>query len=203
MPIAITGDLDWVGDLILYLEALDGGPAADVAGYAFTSSGDIEYSCSVSEPVDPGDRLLGLYRCVAKTAGGVIAGVGYVTVSAGATAVFLRSERASELSPTVLTMISDLPTNAELAAALSGSNLIGPGADACTMNIKIGGINQDNVAVWISTDSLGADIVAGTLYTNGSGNVTFRLTAGSSYYLWAEKSGINAIQGQQFVAEAD
>lgn len=111
MAIAITGDLDWVGDLILYLEALDGGPAADVAGYAFTSSGDIEYSCSMSEPVDPDDRLLGLYRCVAKTAGGVIAGVGYVTIVADATSVSIRSERASVLNTETQTQLDDIETS--------------------------------------------------------------------------------------------
>ncbi len=95
MAIVISGDLDWTGALILFLEALDGGPAADVAGYAFTSSGDLEYSCSVPEPVLPADRLLGTYRCVAETAGGVIAGVGYCTIAAATTAVRLRSEEAS------------------------------------------------------------------------------------------------------------
>ncbi len=110
MSIAITGDLDWIGDLIIFLEALDGGPAADVAGYAFTSSGDIEYSCSVPEPVDPDDRMLGLYRCVAKTSGGVIAGVGYVTIGLGVTAVSIRSERAAELNTEALTQLDDIET---------------------------------------------------------------------------------------------
>ena len=49
MSIAITGDLSWTGALVLYLESLDGGPAADVAGYAFTSSGVLEYSCEVGQ----------------------------------------------------------------------------------------------------------------------------------------------------------
>lgn len=97
MSIVITGDLDWSGDLILFLEALDGWPAADVAGYAFTSSGDIEYACSVPEPVDPDNRLLGLYRCVAKTVSGVIAGVGYVNIAAATTQVRMRSEEAVAL----------------------------------------------------------------------------------------------------------
>ncbi len=110
MAIVITGDLDWTGALILFLEALDGGPAADIAGYTFTSSGDIEYSCSVPEPVDPEDRLLGLYRCVAKTSGGVIAGAGYVMITANTTAVYISSERATALDVTTQIVNSVLNT---------------------------------------------------------------------------------------------
>ena len=95
MTIAITGDLDWTGALVLFLEALDGGPAADVAGYAFESSGDMEYSCSVPEPLLPENRLRGAYRCVAKTAGGILAGVGYVTIGAATTAVRILATAAS------------------------------------------------------------------------------------------------------------
>lgn len=95
MSITITGDLAWTGALVLFLEALDGGPAADTDGYAFTSSGDLEYSCTVT------DAVLGLYRCVAKTVGGVIAGAGYVTIGASTTAVRIRSEEAAELDSAV------------------------------------------------------------------------------------------------------
>lgn len=95
MAIAITGDLYWTGALVLFLEALDGGPAADVAGYAFESSGDMEYSCSVPEPLLPANRLLGAYRCVAKTAGGILAGVGYVTIGAATTSVRILETAAS------------------------------------------------------------------------------------------------------------
>jgi len=123
MAIVITGDLDWTGALVLFLEALDGGPAADIAGYAFTSSGDLEYSCSVPEPVLPADRLLGTYRCVAETAGGVIAGVGYCSIAAATTAVRMRSEEASALGSASLSAVKaqvvdalSVDTYAELSA---------------------------------------------------------------------------------------
>jgi hypothetical protein len=45
--------------------------------------------------------------------------------------------------------------------------------------------------------------VAGTRQTNGLGKVTFLLTAGATYYLWAQKSGQISIQGDLFVAVAD
>lgn len=99
MAITITGDLSWTGALILFLEALDGGPAADVAGYAFESSGTLEYACTVPEPLLPADRLLGTYRCIAETAGGVPAGVGYVTIAAETTTIRIRSEEAAALNP--------------------------------------------------------------------------------------------------------
>ena len=48
----------------------------------------------------------------------------------------------------------------------------------------------DGVEVWISTDSAGASVVAGTLSTDALGVVTFMLDAGT-YYLWRQKSGYN------------
>jgi hypothetical protein len=114
MSIIITGDLDWSGALVLFLTALDGGPAADVAGYAFTTSGDVEYSAEVPEPGLPANRLLGVYRCVAKTAGGVIAGSGYVTIAAGTEAVRIRGEEAVELDSGALDPV--LAAIAEIAA---------------------------------------------------------------------------------------
>ena len=44
--------------------------------------------------------------------------------------------------------------------------------------------------VWITSDSGGATMVAGPLQTNGSGQVTFYLDAGT-YYVWRQKAGYN------------
>ena len=112
MSIVITGDILWTGALVLFLEALDGGPAADTDGYTFTSSGDMEYSCSIT------DTILGLYRCVAKTSGGIIAGAGYVTVGASTTAARIRSEEAAELDPASVSAVQ-----AGLATSTSVSTL--------------------------------------------------------------------------------
>jgi hypothetical protein len=43
---------------------------------------------------------------------------------------------------------------------------------------------------WVTTDSAGANVIAGTLTTNGSGVATFLLDAGS-YYLWRQAEGWN------------
>lgn len=48
----------------------------------------------------------------------------------------------------------------------------------------------EGVAVWVTSDSAGATVVAGTLYTNTLGKVTFMLDVGS-YYVWMQRSGVN------------
>ncbi len=55
----------------------------------------------------------------------------------------------------------------------------------------------DGVAVWITTDSAGTNIVAGTSHTDAMGNVTFMLDAGS-YYGWQQLSGYNFTNPTQF-----
>ena len=79
----------------------------------------------------------------------------------------------------------------------------GPGEDSVTIEILDDGTGVDDVSVWITSDSGGVSVVAGSSTTNGSGQVTFLLTAGTSYYLWASKTGKISIQGQLFAAVAD
>ena len=142
MSIVITGDILWTGALVLFLEALDGGPAADTDGYAFTSSGDMEYSCTVT------DAVLGLYRCVAKTSGGVIAGTGYVTVGASTTAARIRSEEAAVLDSATQTQIDKI--EAVVAGTVTGAGtstevFVGPSA-TLTITVDSSG-NRSNVSV--------------------------------------------------------
>lgn len=197
MAIAITGDLSWTGALVLFLEALDGGPAADVAGYAFTSSGDLEYSCSVSEPVDPDDRLLGVYRCVAKTAGGVIAGVGYVTIGATTTAVRIRSDESTALDPATqeqIDTIEERVTSSQVITAIgfgipdaSGALLLKRGHTAtltftsATSNI-VTNLSGDGKKVFFGVRTVSGNLlisgVEGTvLVATGLQSVQFTLTA--------------------------
>jgi len=153
MSIVVTGDIDWTGALVLFLEALDGGPAADTDGYAFTSSGDIEYSCTVV------DELLGTYRCVAETASGVIAGVGYITVAETTTAVRIRSEELVSIDDsafdTILTAIEGI-TGEQLAAITVESGTIGNFPSTLTV-----GDSYDTDTGWIKiliTDDAGEPI---------------------------------------------
>jgi len=48
----------------------------------------------------------------------------------------------------------------------------------------------DGVEVWVTSDIAGTNVVAGSLTTNASGQVTFMLDAGT-YYAWKQLSGYN------------
>lgn len=52
---------------------------------------------------------------------------------------------------------------------------------------------------WITSDSAGATPITGVLATNGSGQVTFNLTTGTTYYFWGEAPNYRAA-GVSFVA---
>lgn len=174
MAIVITGDLSWTGALVLFLEALDGGPAADVAGYAFTSSGDLEYSCSVPEPALAADRLLGTYRCVAETSGGVIAGVGYVTIGASTTSIRIRSEESVALSQSTLDLIESL---------ILGN---GTGSRTITITVNDGTTVLENALVRLT--EVGSPTNFAYDHTNSSGVATLNLNDGN-YTVSITKSG--------------
>jgi hypothetical protein len=85
----------------------------------------------------------------------------------------------------------DPPTTAELNTALSGLTTAGSGALTVTVTVNDeGGDPLDGVETWITTDSAGTDLVAGTLSTNALGVATYMLDAGT-YYLWRQLSGYN------------
>ena len=69
---------------------------------------------------------------------------------------------------------------------------LGSGADSVTITV----LEDDavtpvaDVDVWITTDEAGAAIVAGTSQTDSSGQVTFMLDGGSTYWLWRQKDGV-------------
>ena len=75
-------------------------------------------------------------------------------------------------------------------------NAYGAGAVSHTVTITSDGTVVAGAEVWVSQDVTGVSIVAGTLHTNSAGQVTFMLDPGS-YYLWANKSGVqfNSPQG--------
>lgn len=71
------------------------------------------------------------------------------------------------------------------------SGTLGAGGLSCTWAQKdSGNTPMDNVGIWITTDITGTNIIAGTIYTNASGEVIFMLDAGT-YYVWREKAGYN------------
>lgn len=89
------------------------------------------------------------------------------------------------------------------STATTAVDLRGPGDEFVSFDFVDDGNAVADVSVWITLDSSGLNVVAGTLTSNGAGRVTFLLTAGATYYLWAEKVGKVSIQGRGFVAVAD
>jgi len=68
----------------------------------------------------------------------------------------------------------------------------GAGAVAFTYTVTDSSNNQpiDGAEVWVTTDSGGTNIVAGTSTTNAQGEVTFYLDP-ATYYFWTKKAGYN------------
>lgn len=61
----------------------------------------------------------------------------------------------------------------------------GAGAVSTTITVKssVGGTPIQGAEVWVTTDSVGTNVIAGTLTTNNFGQVTFFLDPGT-YYVW-------------------
>ena len=83
-------------------------------------------------------------------------------------------------------------TGTTIPAAIAGiGGLAGSGAISFPVTINDEDSNPiDGVEVWVSTDSAGTNVVAGTLSTDALGLATFMLDAGA-YYVWRQKSGYN------------
>ncbi len=81
----------------------------------------------------------------------------------------------------------------------------GSGADQVTIKIEDPAslFPVPDADVWITSDQAGMNVIAGTLQTDGAGEVLFLLDDGVTYYLWMQKEGQKSIRGKQFVAQAD
>jgi hypothetical protein len=79
-----------------------------------------------------------------------------------------------------------------LDVAVSSRVSAGTGAIAYTTTVTAPttGAPIEGVAAWVTSDSAGANVIAGTQYTSASGVCTFMLDAGS-YYMWLQLSGWN------------
>jgi hypothetical protein len=76
------------------------------------------------------------------------------------------------------------------AAAGLATSQAGLGAVACVVTVTVSAAALQDCDVWVTSDSAGTTVVAGTLQTNASGQVTFYLDAGT-YYVWQQKDGYN------------
>jgi hypothetical protein len=75
-----------------------------------------------------------------------------------------------------------------ILATLSGE---GAGSTPNEITLSDGTNPIADADVWVTTDSAGTNIIAGTLQTNSLGKVTFMLDTDVTYYLWVQKDGWN------------
>jgi hypothetical protein len=97
--------------------------------------------------------------------------------------------------------VATLAKQEEILTAIDASSSAGPGGISKTLTIQVSGIPVDGAAVWVTTDSDGLNTIAGTLYTNALGQVTFMLEVGT-YYAWAQRAGINFTNPTEFTVTA-
>jgi hypothetical protein len=71
-------------------------------------------------------------------------------------------------------------------------SLLGPGGVSGTVTVtdQNTGLPLAGARVWVTTDAAGTNVVAGSLTTDSSGQVTFSLPAGT-YYVWVQDAGYN------------
>lgn len=75
-------------------------------------------------------------------------------------------------------------------AGIGGATGSGGTSWTYTVTDADSGLPIADAEVWISTDSAGSNVIAGTLRTDANGEATFMLDAGT-YYVWTQKTGYN------------
>ncbi len=86
-------------------------------------------------------------------------------------------------------LVFSIPNQVDANALTGGGG--GSGSIEKTITVCDNSSNPlDGVAVWVSTDIAGTNVVAGKSYTDAFGNVTFMLDAGT-YYGWQQLAGYN------------
>jgi len=124
------------------------------------------------------------------------AGTEYLDASVASrlpTASYTAPSSVTSLQADVTTILgrTDVATSTRLAtSAYAPSTGSGSSTYVVTIRQPDGLTAIEGCAVWISTDSAGATVVAGTLYTSAAGVATFTIDPGA-YYLWRQLSGWN------------
>ena len=124
------------------------------------------------------------------------AGTEYLDASVASrlpTASYTAPSSVTSLQADVTTILgrTDVATSTRLASsAYAPSTGSGSSTYVVTIRQPDGLTAIEGCAVWISTDSAGATVVAGTLYTSAAGVATFTIDPGA-YYLWRQLGGWN------------
>ncbi len=95
----------------------------------------------------------------------------------------------------IMTKAGDTSTYDDATDSLEGisDKAITAGVGSVTFTLTVEDVATDpieGVAVWVTSDSGGSTVVAGTLYTNSSGQVVFYLDA-ATYYFWKQDPRYN------------
>jgi hypothetical protein len=109
-----------------------------------------------------GETLTGWYKAYADDDGGDVAASGWINMS--------------DANPIVVENMTANSTTG--AGAINYEHSVTDDEDA----------PLDGVEVWVTTDEVGTNVVAGTKSTDALGKVTFMLDAGT-YYFWHQLSG--------------
>jgi hypothetical protein len=87
-------------------------------------------------------------------------------------------------------LVSDHTTAGTFGAYISDMTTLGTGATSKTYTVTDNdtGLPIGDVDVWVTTDSNGDNVIASGR-TNSSGQITFYLDSGLTYYIWRQKGG--------------
>ena len=109
-------------------------------------------------------------------------------------AVSTRLPTSSYTAPSSITSLQADVTTILGRVDVATSTRLGTGGGSTSYVVTItrpdGTTPISGASVWVTTDSAGGNVIAGTLTTNGSGVATFMLDAGA-YYLWRQAEGWN------------
>ena len=109
-------------------------------------------------------------------------------------AVSTRLPTSSYTAPSSITSLQADVTTILGRVDVAVSTRLGTGGGSTSYAVTVtrpdGTTPISGASVWVTTDSAGGNVIAGTLTTNGSGVATFMLDAGS-YYLWRQAEGWN------------
>lgn len=163
------------------------GPVLDSGGLAVTNAviGDFRLTgggttSTLASPATATHSHNGHYTVALSTAN--TSAIGLLTISSG---------NSNHAMPPSRFQVVNAATYDAYFALTGGGGAAGSGSVSVPFTVNDNASNPiDGVALWVSTDSAGTNVIAGTIYTNGSGLATFMLDPGS-YYVWLQRNGYN------------
>jgi hypothetical protein len=195
MKLAPTGGADGAGSVDAHLDAIPtvtpdaAGVAAGLIGALNDlSSGDVQTAAEAA--ID------------AKVADDTIPADGDIPAAGGDATLANQAVLLGRLTAPRAVLLDNL---VDLDAPVSGTGgIAGPGSDKCTLTINLNdGTPVADADVWITATAVPSPAMAGTKQTASDGTVWFMLDAGTTYYCWAQKDGVNFDNPRSFIASPD